>query len=323
MLMYKVVLLLSTILFIIIHYSITFTITTMLPPTKLRHEKTSWAIPRNVKKFEECDIPCYFNMNVPLVGGQIIYDENGRSSSFMHTMEGPRHYPRTKTKGPYDALSTVSMESTIPLPYFSWAEYSIQSPPVDFDDSIKGASFIARNCRSLNNREGLLRELIKETKVDSLSSCLNNAHWPDTVSRSNKNEVMRRYLFHFAFENECSDDYMTEKLWGALESGSLPVYYGAPNVLDYVPEHSIIDVNQYMKDGIIDYKKLGNYLTFLSTNKQEYEKYHKWRAIPLSKKFTDMYDFTRVHSICRACRWNLARHEPEKYKFDHKTQKLT
>lgn len=283
-----------------------------------------WEPPRNVERFKECDIPCFYDRSIPLVGRKTVFDEKGRSSTFMHTMEGPKHYPRSRTKGNYDGLSTVSMKSDVPLPYFSWAEYNIKTPAIDFNSSIKGGVFIARNCRSLNDREGLIRELQKYMRLDSVSSCLNNAPWPSDVPRQDKGTVMRRYLFYFALENECSEDYMTEKLWGALGSGTLPIYYGAPNVLEYVPENSIVDVNLFVgSDGKINYKELGEYLTMLSQDEEKYKEYHKWRLMDgYPEKFTSTYDFTHTHNLCRSCRWNLARHEPEKYIFDHKTQEL-
>lgn len=287
--------------------------------------KSTWHPPKNVIKFEDCDVPCYFYNKVPLVGKKVVYDDRGRSSTFMHTMEGPKHYPRSKDRGPYDGLSTVSMKSDIPLPYFSWAEYNIMSRPVNYDEAIRGSVFIAKNCRSLNNREGLVRELQKYTRVDSVSSCLNNAPWPDHIHRSQKHLVMKQYLFYFAFENECSEDYMTEKLWGALEAGTLPVYYGAPNVLKYVPPHSIIDVNQFVdvETKTIEYARLGNFLNEIASDRGKYMEYHKWRfGGDYPEQFKRTYDFTHIHSLCRACRWNLARHDHETYSFDHVTQTL-
>lgn len=300
-----------------------------LKPT-LKHNKlrtvSSWVPPKNVKEFKDCDVPCYYDSNIPLVGRKVVFDDKGRSSTFMHTMEGPKHYPKSTYKGHFDGLSTVSMNSDVPLPYFSWAEYNIMSEPIDYDNAIKGSVFIARNCRSLNKREKLVTELQKYTHVDSVSSCVNSAPWPSHIPRTEKHLVMKKYLFYFAFENECSDDYMTEKLWGALEAGTLPVYYGAPNVLKYVPTNSIIDVHQFVDKGTrtIDYQKLGTLLNEIASDKSKYMKYHEWRFnSDYPSKFKQTYDFTHVHNICRSCRWNIARHDPDKYSFDHKTQEIT
>jgi hypothetical protein len=51
-----------------------------------------------------------------------------------------------------------------------------------------------------------------------------------------------------AMENSIEMDYVSEKVYHALESGCVPIYYGAPNVLEYVPE----------PQSIINYAKLGS-----------------------------------------------------------------
>jgi Glycosyltransferase family 10 (fucosyltransferase) C-term len=43
------------------------------------------------------------------------------------------------------------------------------------------------------------------------------------VDMSNKTDIMKEYLFHLGLENQQQDDYITEKVWGALGAGTLPV----------------------------------------------------------------------------------------------------
>ena len=59
--------------------------------------------------------------------------------------------------------------------------------------------------------------------------------------------VMRDYRFCIAMENSISEDYVTEKVYAALDAGCLPIYYGAPNGLDFVP----------VPEAVIDYRALG------------------------------------------------------------------
>ena len=258
-------------------------------------------------KFDRCDTPCWFSPKiVPLVGSKTVYDDKGHSTVFMHTMEGSRHYRQIKSikPGVHDALSTTSFKSEVPLPYFSWAEYDIQRPQVDFDKAIKGAVFVARNCGSLNDREGLVKKLQQYIRVDSISSCLNNSPWPPGIKRSDKYGAISKYLFYMAFENENSVDYLTEKMWGGLVSGTLPIYFGAPNVMEHVPPMSIIQVTHETVDTV------GPLLKRLAENKDEYDKYHTWRKKPLPQSFHDKYDMTHVHGLCRSCRYNVCRHDP-------------
>lgn len=38
------------------------------------------------------------------------------------------------------------------------------------------------------------------------------------------------------------DDYVTEKVYNGLQAGTLPVYWGATNIQDYVPRGSVVQV---------------------------------------------------------------------------------
>lgn len=39
-------------------------------------------------------------------------------------------------------------------------------------------------------------------------------------------------------------DYVTEKVYNGLAAGTLPVYWGADNVDDFVPKGSVVKVRQ-------------------------------------------------------------------------------
>jgi hypothetical protein len=246
---------------------------------------------------------------------------DGTDWSFTFSMEGPKYYASLqidpnayKTNRFY---STTSYESDVPLPYYSRAEYDIQAPGLKYDGAIRGAVFLARNCASQNDRESIIRKLQQSNivRVDSLSSCLRNADPPLGVDLSNKKSVMSKYLFYLAFENQNVDDYITEKLWGPLEAGTVPVYYGAPNVKDHVPNRSIIAVSDF--DSV---EALAVYLKEVASNKTLYESYQAWRTQPLPPHFRARYDFTTVHSTCRTCRWAHARLYG--LGWDHRNQSL-
>lgn len=57
----------------------------------------------------------------------------------------------------------------------------------------------------------------------------------------NKSGVLRRAKFVLCFENMVSPGYRTEKLFDALASGAVPVYWGDPVLRDLVPESAFID----------------------------------------------------------------------------------
>lgn len=61
----------------------------------------------------------------------------------------------------------------------------------------------------------------------------------------NKMETMRKYKFCLAYENcRHAVGYITEKMIDCISAGVVPIYYGAPNVADYIPEGCFIDVRK-------------------------------------------------------------------------------
>ena len=263
---------------------------------------------RHAEKTFPCDIPCIDSGSPQIVTTRYVESIDGGSDwQLIFSMEGEAYYKNlaiNPTAYKHNRFySTTSYRSEIPLPYFSWSEYNIQGPAVNFDTAIKGAAFLARNCDSNNNREEIVRQLQASSfRIDSLSSCLHNAEPPAGVNLGDKKDVMKHYLFYLAFENQCTEDYITEKLWGPFESGTVPVYYGSPNIKEHVPKDSVIVVEDFATTA-----DLADYLQKVANNKALYEKHQAWRLEPLPPPFHAKYDFTEVHSTCRTCRWAYSR----------------
>jgi len=60
-----------------------------------------------------------------------------------------------------------------------------------------------------------------------------------------KYEVLKCYDFCLCFENMMMDGYITEKLFDCLYAGTVPLYMGAPNILEYIPADVFVDCRQY------------------------------------------------------------------------------
>lgn len=68
-----------------------------------------------------------------------------------------------------------------------------------------------------------------------------------------KLDIVKNYKFTIAFENAIADDYITEKLTEPMIVGSIPIYYGAPNVGDYYNTKAFINCNDFSSfDDVID-----------------------------------------------------------------------
>lgn len=65
---------------------------------------------------------------------------------------------------------------------------------------------------------------------------------------SSKLAFIGQYKFTIAFENHMSDGYTTEKLWGPLSAGSIPIYWGNRLISKEVDRESFIDCNEFDND---------------------------------------------------------------------------
>lgn len=94
-----------------------------------------------------------------------------------------------------------------------------------------------------------------------------------------------------------TESYVTEKLFYALDSGSVPIYFGAPNVWDFVPPNSIIDGSRFSS-----LEELASYVRALANDPVAYAEYHAWRRCGILGN----YGKTRAVSLdtlpCRLCK---------------------
>ena len=256
-----------------------------------------------------CDVPCVWRGN-PSGNVWIVRAADLRPpNTILMSMEGPHYYPQLRKVGKHLALATTSFSSAIPMPYFNWDWTMYLQPPTRdiwatrinapavSEHSRPRILFMAHNCNSLNNREQLVSMLQNAGLVDSISDCMNNVEVPPE-KRRDKHKWMQKYMFYASFENGCETDYVTEKMWGALAAGTLPIYYGAPNIAEHAPAGSYI-----LLKGPHDVPRVVSLVRSLMKNRTAYMEYHAWRNKPLPEWFKNKYDLAHVHSECRTCRY--------------------
>jgi hypothetical protein len=103
-------------------------------------------------------------------------------------------------------------------------------------------------------------------------------------SVKDKYGTMASYKFAICFENESkAPGYITEKIFDCFFAGTVPIYYGAPNIQEYIPKEAFIDLRDYK-----DFSELAAYLetidktTFLKLQEAGQRYIH-------SKQFTDTW----------------------------------
>lgn len=66
-------------------------------------------------------------------------------------------------------------------------------------------------------------------------------------------DVMASHRFTLGIENSSINGYVCEKIIYPMLCGSIPVYYGAPNIYDYVPGDCFINLRNFKNDDICKY----------------------------------------------------------------------
>lgn len=62
---------------------------------------------------------------------------------------------------------------------------------------------------------------------------------------SSKYEVMADYIFALCFENMAMQGYVTEKIFDCFYAGTIPLYLGAKDIADLVPQNAYIDCRRF------------------------------------------------------------------------------
>lgn len=82
-----------------------------------------------------------------------------------------------------------------------------------------------------------------------------------------KNEILRNSKFSFCYENSRNlSNYITEKIFDCLVNGCIPVYWGADNVNEHIPEDCFIDRRNFKNT-----EEVHKFL--LSIDSKKYEEY--------------------------------------------------
>ncbi|KAI1905339.1 hypothetical protein AGOR_G00015090 [Albula goreensis] len=139
--------------------------------------------------------------------------------------------------------------------------------------------YVQSDCDPPSDRDAFIRELMRHIQVDSYGACLHNRDLPAPLQDSTAMDeqaflhILAQYKFVLAFENAVCDDYITEKLWRPLKLGAVPVYYGAPNVVTWLPSNRSAVVVAPGESP----EELARRLKRLDENDEEYEAYLEWK----------------------------------------------
>ena len=109
------------------------------------------------------------------------------------------------------------------------------------------------------------------------------------------------YKFHAAFESNSQDGHMTEKLWGGLvNGGSVPLYWGAPDVARYLPHpDAVVSVHAFSS-----MRELAGYLEACMANRTMFERHLAWKRMDPAEwnpEFLKQVHAAKPGLFCQVC----------------------
>ena len=201
------------------------------------------------------------------------------AESFPYTM----HFGISHRRGHLDLFTSINN-------YFPAQFLSKGSPFTSKRDSLL---FVYSACFRFH-RGQLFQELSKLISIDSFGGCFTNKdikkEFPDCASLPRSGQtvwlqsecLMHNYKFYLAIENIQEPDYITERLYQGLRSGSVPVYLGAPNIRDFLPDNSAVFVEDYPT-----LQDLVQYLKMAIADESIYNKHMAWKELPFPGRFVN------------------------------------
>ncbi|KAH8283256.1 hypothetical protein KR044_006660 [Drosophila immigrans] len=134
----------------------------------------------------------------------------------------------------------------------------------------KMAAWFVSHCPTLSRREELAAALQEHIDVDIYGKCgtLSCARGDPRCDEMLDTD----YMFYLAFENSLCVDYVTEKLYAALQRHIVPVVFGGANYTRFLPPHSYIDANRFE-----NVEQLAAHLRYVADDLDEYMSYFWWR----------------------------------------------
>lgn len=164
------------------------------------------------------------------------------------TLESTGNYPQLDCP---DFMALFDIEMSYRQSADIWTPYL----PGDLTDTYRTLEIVARKkicCAfvssswDVSGRRAYMKELMQKLKVHSYGKYMRNRRlWFDRGERS-KLKTLNKYNYTLAFENSIAPDYVTEKFYQPLLTGTVPIYLGAPNVADFAPgDNCFINVDDF------------------------------------------------------------------------------
>lgn len=200
----------------------------------------------------------------------------------LQNNENPVYTPALsdpKVMNKFNLLISYRLDSDFPSPIYPKPSLD---PPIPFKRRLGNVLAVFSKCEPV--RTEYMRQLMKYIDVHSYGACLKNKKGliglysqinGKYVFKDYKFVMSRYYKFSLVFMNQDCDHFVDDRLYHALETGSIPIYMGTNLIDQFLPgnlKNSIIKASDFSGP-----EKLAEYLKFLSNNETAFNKYLDWK----------------------------------------------
>lgn len=257
-----------------------------------------WEISSDPNRFQDASAIVFHIPSMPTwstvrkLPGQKWIAWSAESDIYYFHLRDPKFMAR------FDLTMTYRLDSDLPVLYVDpRMAGQLRTPPIAKATDALCALF-ASNSRERSGRSKYISELMRYVSVASFGRWRPNRVIANDSGRQTKLDTIARYKFTLAFENSCSKDYVSEKIFDPLIAGSVPVYQGTSNIQDFVPaDHCFINVDDFRGP-----RELADYLRMLDDDPVRYEAYLAWKHRPFRQSFVDLVETQRLDYRSRLCR---------------------
>ncbi len=196
----------------------------------------------------------------------------------------------------FDVTMTYRRDATIWCSYLSPdVAAAMRRPPQPKTEKVPVACFQSNTSHTSYDRDGYLEELMRHVAIDCYGRAFRNRSLPEDRGRSSKLATCARYKFTIAFENSVDEDYVSEKFFDPLVAGSVPVYFGAPNIGRFAPANGCYINAADFADPVV----LGTHLLALDADDVAYQTFLDWRSRPFRPEFEADVEVQRLDGLSR------------------------
>ena len=135
----------------------------------------------------------------------------------------------------------------------------------------KSVAWLLSHCYTKSKRELYGLQLQRYIDVSIYGGCGIKTCKRGTPNCNPMEYIGKHHKFYLSFENSLCDEYVTEKLWNAMQQRLLPIVLGVTNYSKILPKHSFIDIRDYSSPQL-----LAKYLITLDKNDTLYNQYFWW-----------------------------------------------